>query len=109
MTRYGGQFGPDLTFLGVPPCDLEDPSTYADADVVILVDYSGEQGEPDAGTRALLEAPTYERLAAVGADQAHVIDGTRTVGAAWARMGAFLDVLETHLLGARDDVVDETA
>lgn len=80
-----------------------------DADVVILVDYSGEQGEPDAGTRALLEAPTYERLAAVGADQAHVIDGTRTVGAAWARMGAFLDVLETHLLGARDDVVDETA
>lgn len=36
MTRYGGQFGPDLTFLGVPPCDLEDPATYADADVVII-------------------------------------------------------------------------
>ena len=36
MTRYGGQFGPDLTFLGVPQCDLDDPATYADADVVIL-------------------------------------------------------------------------
>jgi agmatinase len=29
-------FGPDITFLGVPPCDLADPSSYADADVVIL-------------------------------------------------------------------------
>ena len=36
MARYGGQFGPDLTFLGVPPCDLDDPATYADADVVII-------------------------------------------------------------------------
>jgi agmatinase len=36
MARYGGQYGPDLTFLGVPACDLDDPSTYADADVVIL-------------------------------------------------------------------------
>jgi hypothetical protein len=30
-----------------------------------------------------------------------------TVGAAWARMGAFLDVLEEHLVDARDDVVVE--
>lgn len=36
MARYGGQFGPDLTFLGVPRCDLDDPSTYAGADVVIV-------------------------------------------------------------------------
>ena len=36
MTRYGGQFGPDLTFLGVPRCDLDEPATYADADVVII-------------------------------------------------------------------------
>ncbi|MEP7018298.1 MAG: agmatinase [Actinomycetota bacterium] len=36
MTRYGPQFGPDITFLGVPRCDLEEPATYADADVVIL-------------------------------------------------------------------------
>jgi agmatinase len=36
MTRYGPQFGPDITFLGVPRCDLDDPGTYADADVVIL-------------------------------------------------------------------------
>jgi len=36
MTRYGQQFGPDFTFLGVPRCDLDDASTYAGADVVIL-------------------------------------------------------------------------
>ena len=36
MTRMGQQFGPDFTFLGVPMCDLDDPSSYADAAVVIL-------------------------------------------------------------------------
>jgi agmatinase len=36
MTRYGAQFGPDVTFLGVDRCDLDDPSSYAEADVVIL-------------------------------------------------------------------------
>lgn len=36
MTRYGAMFGPDLTFLGVPACDLTDPDSYADADVVII-------------------------------------------------------------------------
>jgi agmatinase len=36
MTRYGAQYGPDITFLGVPPCDLDDASTYADADVVVV-------------------------------------------------------------------------
>ena len=35
MTRYGAQFGPDFTFLGVPECDLDDEASYADADVVI--------------------------------------------------------------------------
>ena len=36
MTRYGAMFGPDITFLGVPAADLDDPATYADADVVVL-------------------------------------------------------------------------
>jgi agmatinase len=36
MTRYGPMFGPDITFLGVPKCDLGAPETYADADVVIV-------------------------------------------------------------------------
>ncbi len=36
MSRYGTQFGPDITFLGVDRCDWADPATYADADVVIL-------------------------------------------------------------------------
>ena len=30
MTRLGGQFGPDVTFLGVPRCDLDDPASYAE-------------------------------------------------------------------------------
>ena len=33
MTRYGQQYGPDFTFLGVDRCDLDDESTFADADV----------------------------------------------------------------------------
>jgi agmatinase len=36
MARYGPQFGPDITFLGVDRCDWAEPSSYADADVVIL-------------------------------------------------------------------------
>ena len=36
MTRYGAQFGPDITFLGVPAADLSEPASYADADVVII-------------------------------------------------------------------------
>ena len=37
-------FGPDVTFLGVPRCDLDDPSTFEGVDVVII-------GAPyDAGT-----------------------------------------------------------
>ena len=36
MARYGAQYGPDITFLGVDRCDWADRATYADADVVIL-------------------------------------------------------------------------
>ena len=36
MARYGAQYGPDITFLGVDRCDLDDPASYADADVVIV-------------------------------------------------------------------------
>lgn len=36
MARYGAQFGPDITFLGVDRCDWADPASYSDADVVIL-------------------------------------------------------------------------
>ncbi|HEX3788400.1 MAG TPA: agmatinase [Pseudonocardiaceae bacterium] len=36
MSRYGPQFGPDITFLGVDRCDWAEPASYADADVVIL-------------------------------------------------------------------------
>src|ERR1700744_3202259 len=42
MARYGPQFGPDITFLGVDRCDWADPDSYADADVVII-------GAPFAG------------------------------------------------------------
>lgn len=36
MARYGAQFGPDFTFLGVDRCDLDDADSFVDADVVIL-------------------------------------------------------------------------
>jgi agmatinase len=34
--RYGTQYGPDITFLGVDRCEWSDPASYQDADVVIL-------------------------------------------------------------------------
>ncbi len=36
MSRYGPQYGPDVTFLGVERCDLTDPETMAGVDVVIV-------------------------------------------------------------------------
>src|SRR3954469_6513924 len=36
MSRYGAQYGPDITFLGVDRCDLDEPASYADADVVVV-------------------------------------------------------------------------
>ncbi|MGN6686236.1 MAG: agmatinase [Actinomycetales bacterium] len=36
MTRYGAMFGPDITFLGVERCDVEEPATLEGADVVIV-------------------------------------------------------------------------
>lgn len=36
MTRYGAMFGPDYTFLGVPPCDLDEPSTWERAEAVVI-------------------------------------------------------------------------
>jgi agmatinase len=36
MARYGAQFGPDITFLGVQRCDWAEPDSYAGADIVIL-------------------------------------------------------------------------
>jgi agmatinase len=36
MPRYGPQFGPDITFLGIDRCTIDEPETYADADVVIV-------------------------------------------------------------------------
>ncbi|TMR91243.1 agmatinase [Nonomuraea basaltis] len=36
MSRYGPMYGPDITFLGVDRCDVNDPASYEDADVVII-------------------------------------------------------------------------
>ncbi|MBC7464052.1 MAG: agmatinase [Actinobacteria bacterium] len=36
MTNIGNMYGPNFTFLGVPSCDIDDPTSYADAHVVIL-------------------------------------------------------------------------
>lgn len=36
MARYGAQYGPDITFLGVERCDWTDETSFAGADVVIL-------------------------------------------------------------------------
>lgn len=66
-----------------------------DADVVLVIDYSGD-GQSEA--QPITRSRAYRNLAATKAEQAFMVDGTRTVGAAWARMGAFIDVLEQRLL-----------
>ena len=44
MARHGGMYGPDVTYLGVERCDIEDATGMRDADVVVI-------GAPyDAGT-----------------------------------------------------------
>jgi iron complex transport system substrate-binding protein len=71
-----------------------------DADVVFVVDYPGEGETP---TQDFLAQPLWQQLQAAQRGQLYMIDGSVTVGAAWARMGTFLDVLEEHLLA--DDLV----
>ncbi len=63
---------------------------------MLVIDYSGEDQDP--GLEALTSSPLFTNLAAARANQIYLIDGTQTVGAAWARMGRFLDELETILL-----------
>lgn len=36
MTRIGGMFGPDVTFLGVEACDLDQPELLKGADAIII-------------------------------------------------------------------------
>src|SRR5258708_22470086 len=36
MPRVGGMYGPDVTFLGVERCDVEDPEQLKGADAVII-------------------------------------------------------------------------
>ncbi len=36
MARYGAMYGPDVTFTGVPRCDLADPASYENAVAVIV-------------------------------------------------------------------------
>src|SRR6266542_5758967 len=36
MTRIGGLYGPDATFLGVPAADLADPASWAGTDIMVL-------------------------------------------------------------------------
>jgi iron complex transport system substrate-binding protein len=73
-----------------------------DADVFLLIDFSGEDQDP--GVDALLSSPTWDGLAAVQAGQAHTLDGTATVGAAWGKMDTYLAELERILLDPELDV-----
>jgi agmatinase len=36
MPRYGPMYGPDVTFLGIDRCTVDEPDTSADADVVVI-------------------------------------------------------------------------
>jgi agmatinase len=51
MARIGGMYGPDVTFLGVPRCDVEDPASLAGADVVVVGAPYDAGASHRAGTR----------------------------------------------------------
>ena len=36
MARLGGMYGPDVTFLGVDRCDIDDPESLRDVDIVVI-------------------------------------------------------------------------
>lgn len=36
MARLGGMYGPDMTFLGVDRCDIDDPESLRDVDIVVI-------------------------------------------------------------------------
>ncbi len=36
MVNHGNMYGPSFTFLGIAQCDLDDPASFAGADVVIV-------------------------------------------------------------------------
>ena len=65
MSRYGAQFGPDITFLGIDRCDLDDPSTYEGADIVILgAPFDGGSNRRRPPGRRRSAAPTTCRTTA---------------------------------------------
>jgi agmatinase len=61
MNRYGAMYGPDITFLGVERCDLADPASYSDADVVIV-------GAPFDGGASHRPGARFGPMAIRGAD-----------------------------------------
>jgi iron complex transport system substrate-binding protein len=73
-----------------------------DADVVLVINFGGEDQDPNF--TAFVNSPLFTTLAAARAEQTYIIDGTRTVGAGWSKMDAFLSELERILLAPELDV-----
>jgi iron complex transport system substrate-binding protein len=99
----------DLALLRPAPQQGEDDTFSVetlpqhDADVVLVINFGGEDQDPNF--TAFVNSPLFTSLAAARAGQVYIIDGTRTVGAGWSKMGAFLSELERILL-APDLAVD---
>jgi iron complex transport system substrate-binding protein len=86
------------------PSDARDPDgefsveTFPEhvADFVVVYDYGGIE-DPDAEIDAFVESPVFLAHPAVAAGQWARIDGTRTVGSGWSKLGNLIDVLEPLL------------
>jgi isochorismate hydrolase len=68
--------------------------------VVLVLDFGGDAdtGTHDPATQEFLESTLVQQLQATQRDQLYVIDASKTVGPAWARMNLFMDDLEQVLL-----------
>ncbi len=73
-----------------------------DADVVLVINFAGEDQDPEFTN--FVTSPIFTNLAAAQAEQTYIIDGAQTVGAGWSKMDAFLNELERILLDPDLDV-----
>lgn len=95
FTRPAGQRGPEQTELSL------EQVAQVDADVVFVYSTANAADEEDnaAARAALLDSPLWQRLDAVQAGQAHVVDSALWAGGGSLWAEAMLDDLSRYLLG----------
>ena len=93
MARLGGMFGPDVTFLGVDRCDIDDPESLRDVDIVVIgapydagASYrAGARFGPRAAITMVRSFPPVPTLGSIGAGGKTALDSSFPARQAAAR------------------------